>query len=113
MNTTEDYMADLKPNCDWVTSTFDTRKEQRDSEIAGLQSAKDILNGAGYDEAAAMSAVATKSTQTKVEPPPPQQSGWQDPKKLDATVDQELAELDADSLHFGKTVFLQRRARRV
>jgi hypothetical protein len=111
-NTTEDYMADLKPNCDWVASTFDTRKEQRDSEIAGLLSAKSILNGAGYDEAAAMSAVATKSTKATVEPPP-QESGWQDPKKLDATVDQELAELDADALHFGKTVFLQRRARRV
>jgi hypothetical protein len=110
-NTTEDYVADLKPNCDWVSSTFDTRKEQRDSEIEGLQSAKSILNGAGYDEAAAMSAVATKATSEKVSPPQP--SGWQDPKKLDATVDQELAELDADSLHFGKSVFLQRRARRV
>jgi hypothetical protein len=111
-NSTEDYVADLKPNCDWVSSTFDTRKEQRDSEIEGLLSAKSILNGAGYDETAAMSAVATKSTSAKVSTPP-QQGGWQDPKKLDATVDQELDELDADALHFGKTVFLQRRARRV
>ena len=34
---------------------------------------------------------------------------WKDPKKLDATIDQELAELDADSQNFGKA-FLQRHA---
>merc|ERR1719321_1069264 len=46
-NATVSYVNDLKGSCDWVTSTFDTRKEQRDSEIAGLQDAKSILGGAG------------------------------------------------------------------
>merc|ERR1719311_1681361 len=65
-NATVDYVEDLKGSCDWVTSTFDTRKEQRDSEIAGLQDAKSILGGAGYDEATAFqpseSSSATSAT---------------------------------------------------
>merc|ERR1719377_83847 len=61
---TEDYVEDLKPNCDWVSQTFDTRKEQRDAEIKGLQNAKSILSGAGYDEAAA-GLVATKAEKAK------------------------------------------------
>merc|ERR1719217_830042 len=118
-NATQSYIQDLKGSCDWVTSTFDTRKEQRDSEIAGLQDAKGILGGAGYDEAAvfkpsessATSAtlVATNATNSKAPVDPAPTEGWKDPKKLDATIDQELEELDAESQNFGKA-FLQRHA---
>jgi hypothetical protein len=119
-NATVDYVEDLKGSCDWVTSTFDTRKEQRDSEIAGLQDAKSILGGAGYDEATAFqpssssatsaTLVAKTATQSKAAPPAaPTTGGWQDPKKLDATIDQELEELDTESQNFGKA-FLQRHA---
>jgi hypothetical protein len=118
-NATQSYIQDLKGSCDWVTSTFDTRKEQRDSEIAGLQDAKGILGGAGYDEAAvftpsessATSAtlVAKTATNSKASVDPAPTEGWKDPKKLDATIDQELEELDAESQNFGKA-FLQRHA---
>merc|ERR1719235_2793901 len=118
-NATQSYIQDLKGSCDWVTSTFDTRKEQRDSEIAGLQDAKGILGGAGYDEAAvfkpsessATSAtlVAKTATNSKAPVDPAPTEGWKDPKKLDATIDQELEELDAESQNFGKA-FLQRHA---
>merc|ERR1719191_2634953 len=43
-NATVDYVEELKGSCDWVLNTFDTRKEQRDSEISGLQDAKSILD---------------------------------------------------------------------
>merc|ERR1719235_740032 len=125
-NATVAYVEELKGSCDWVLNTFDTRKEQRDSEISGLQDAKSILGGAGYDPEAAgyaptessatSAALATKSTTKSkaavVAAPaaaPAPTTGWQDPKKLDATIDQELAELDADSQNFGKA-FLQRHA---
>merc|ERR1719235_1569813 len=52
-NATVAYVEELKGSCDWVLNTFDTRKEQRDSEISGLQDAKSILGGAGYDPEAA------------------------------------------------------------
>merc|ERR1719271_1750754 len=52
-NATADYVEELKGSCDWVLNTFDTRKDQRDSEISGLQDAKSILGGAGYDPEAA------------------------------------------------------------
>merc|ERR1719482_2086804 len=122
-NATADYVEELKGSCDWVLNTFDTRKDQRDSEISGLQDAKSILGGAGYDPEAAgyapsessatSAALATKSaTKSKaaVEPPAAAPAGgWQDPKKLDATIDQELAEHDTESQNFGKA-FLQRHA---
>merc|ERR1719324_1190360 len=123
-NATAQYVEDLKGSCDFILESFDTRKEQRDSEISGLQDAKSILGGAGYDpeaagyapsESTATSAelVAKKATKSKaaVEPAPSAAptGGWQDPKKLDATIDQGLAELDAESANFGKA-FLQRHA---
>merc|ERR1719247_3991924 len=98
-NATVAYVEDLKGSCDWVLNTFDTRKEQRDSEISGLQDAKGILGGAGYDEATAFTPssssatsaelVATNATNSKaaVAAAPTegaQPGGWQDPKKLDA-----------------------------
>merc|ERR1719316_2451796 len=79
---TEDYVEDLKPNCDWVSQTFDTRKEQRDAEIKGLQDAKSILSGAGYEEPA-----KTVTTVAK--------------KKAESDVDEQLDELDAESLKWG------------
>merc|ERR1719482_1269530 len=122
-NATVAYVEELKGSCDWVLNTFDTRKEQRDSEISGLQDAKSILGGAGYDpeaagyapsESTATSAtlVATNATNSKAALAPPAAApagGWQDPKKLDATIDQELAEHDTESQNFGKA-FLQRHA---
>merc|ERR1719321_2108150 len=119
-NATVAYVEEPKGSCDWVLNTFDTRKEQRDSEISGLQDAKSILGGAGYDpeaagyapsESSATSAtlVATTATKSKAAAEAAPTSGWQDPKKLDATIDQELAELDTESQNFGKA-FLQRHA---
>merc|ERR1719199_2108640 len=34
---TDDLLASLKPNCDWIARTFDTRMEQRKAEMKGLQ----------------------------------------------------------------------------
>jgi hypothetical protein len=36
----------LKPSCDWVKETFDSRREKRKAELDGLQEAKAILAGA-------------------------------------------------------------------
>lgn len=96
---TEDYVEDLKPNCDWVSQTFDTRKEQRDAEIKGLQDAKSILSGAGYEEPAGL--VATKAQQAKTVTVAKKKAGESD-------VDEQLDELDAESLKW--TSFLQRKA---
>merc|ERR1719377_382360 len=98
---TENYLEDLKPNCDWVDQTFDTRKEQRDSEISGLQNAKSILSGAGYEEPAGL--VATKAQQAKTV------STVVAKKQGESDVDEQLDELDAESLKWG-TSFLQRKA---
>merc|ERR1719352_605134 len=95
-----DYVEDLKPNCDWVSQTFDTRKEQRDAEIKGLQDAKSILSGAGYEEPAGL--VATKAQQAKTVTTVAK-------KKAESDVDEQLDELDAESLKWG-TSFLQRKA---
>merc|ERR1719352_1378635 len=97
---TEEYVEDLKPNCDWVSQTFDTRKEQRDAEIKGLQDAKSILSGAGYEEPAGL--VATKAQQAKTVTTVAK-------KKAESDVDEQLDELDAESLKWG-TSFLQRKA---
>jgi len=44
---TNDFLADLGPNCDWVDKHFDSRMEKRKAEIEGLQKAKSVLAGAG------------------------------------------------------------------
>merc|ERR1719197_1084087 len=36
----------MKPNCEWVLETFDSRREKRKAEIQGLMDAKAILAGA-------------------------------------------------------------------
>merc|ERR1719235_2079637 len=36
----------LKPSCEWVKNTFDSRREKRKAEIAGLEEAKALLAGA-------------------------------------------------------------------
>merc|ERR1719269_55489 len=42
---TDKYLNDIKEECDWIDSKFDTRKAQRKDEIAGLESAKGQLAG--------------------------------------------------------------------
>jgi len=39
----------LIPDCDWIRTSFDARKEKRHVEIEGLQTAKASLLGAGYE----------------------------------------------------------------
>ena len=83
---TDDLLESLKPNCDWIGRTFDTRMEKRKAEMKGLQDAKSVL--AGADPAAGL-------LTTKVE-------GRR-------SVDDALRELDATEQHLSAS-FLQRRA---
>merc|ERR1719183_3030382 len=48
---TDDLLESLKPNCDWIARTFDTRMEQRKAEMEGLQNAKSVLAGAAPEAA--------------------------------------------------------------
>merc|ERR1719217_265062 len=43
---TNDFLADLGPNCEWVDKHFDSRMTKRKAEIEGLQKAKAVLAGA-------------------------------------------------------------------
>lgn len=43
---TQAYLVQLKPNCDWVEHTYESRKTARATEVTGLQNAKAILSGA-------------------------------------------------------------------
>jgi chromosome segregation ATPase len=43
---TEKQKDALKPSCEWVKNTFDSRREKRKAEIAGLEEAKALLAGA-------------------------------------------------------------------
>jgi hypothetical protein len=45
LNTLDEKEA-MKPSCSWVEETFDSRREKRKTEIAGLQEAKAMLAGA-------------------------------------------------------------------
>merc|ERR1719281_1441461 len=45
---TNQYIADLHADCDWLISNFETRKEARTNEIDSLKKAKAVLNGADY-----------------------------------------------------------------
>merc|ERR1719446_1357806 len=52
---TNQYIASLHGECDWLLQYFDVRKEARASEVDALGKAKAVLNGADY------SLVQTKS----------------------------------------------------
>merc|ERR1719420_2405391 len=41
-----EYKKEIKPDCDWVISSFDERAKKREAEMNGLQSAKEYLAGA-------------------------------------------------------------------
>merc|ERR1719201_1622763 len=84
---TDDLLASLKPNCDWIARTFDTRMEQRKAEMKGLQDAKAVL--AGADPKAGFMTTKVLGGQRNVQ---------------DA-----LRELDATESNIGSS-FLQRRA---
>jgi len=45
---TEQSLAALHGECDWLIKYYDTRKEARTGEIESLGKAKDVLNGANY-----------------------------------------------------------------
>jgi hypothetical protein len=57
---TDDYLEELKPNCDWVDTHFDSRMSKRKAEMEGLQKAKAVLAGAGAEDEVAL--VAGKQT---------------------------------------------------
>merc|ERR1719238_836914 len=48
LNATNQYMADLHNECDWLLENFDVRKEARTAEIEALGKAKAVLPGADY-----------------------------------------------------------------
>jgi len=80
-------LESLKPNCDWIARTFDTRMEQRKAEMEGLQNAKAVL--AGADPKAGFMTTQVRGGQRSVQ---------------DA-----LRELDTTESNIGAS-FLQRRA---
>jgi len=41
-----DYLADIKPDCDWILEKFAERREKRTQEMDGLTDAKAMLSGA-------------------------------------------------------------------
>merc|ERR1719384_453989 len=45
---TNEYIAQLHAECDWLMKYFDARKEARASEIDALGKAKAVLSGADY-----------------------------------------------------------------
>merc|ERR1719331_2790416 len=87
LEATEDLLESLKPNCDWIARTFDTRMEQRKAEMEGLANAKAVLAGAAPEAG---------FVTTKV-------MGGQ------RTAEEALRELDVTENNIGAS-FLQRRA---
>jgi len=55
----KEYLASIKPDCDWLYENFDTRRQKRAEEVEGLIEAKGMLNGNA--------------------PPPPAGSAWTAP----------------------------------
>jgi len=45
---TEQYIASLHAECDWLLQYFDTRKAARSDEVASLKNAKAVLSGADF-----------------------------------------------------------------
>merc|ERR1719487_1724586 len=85
---TDDLLESLKPNCDWIARTFDTRMEKRKAEMEGLANAKSVLAGAAPD--AAMVATQRRAGHGSVR----------------LSVDDQLKALDASERKFEKS-FLQ------
>merc|ERR1719345_408441 len=48
LGATNQYIASLHGECDWLVQYFDVRKEARDSEIDALGKAKAVLSGASF-----------------------------------------------------------------
>jgi len=48
LKATNDYIAALHSDCDWLLQYFDVRKEARDSELDSLKKASAVLSGADY-----------------------------------------------------------------
>eukprot|EP00747_Dinoflagellata_sp_TGD_P160051 gnl/TRDRNA2_/TRDRNA2_177942_c2_seq1.p1 gnl/TRDRNA2_/TRDRNA2_177942_c2~~gnl/TRDRNA2_/TRDRNA2_177942_c2_seq1.p1 ORF type:complete len:148 (-),score=43.09 gnl/TRDRNA2_/TRDRNA2_177942_c2_seq1:154-576(-) len=46
--TTEQYMAQLHGQCDWLIENFDLRKSARADEMDNLKKSKSVLSGADY-----------------------------------------------------------------
>merc|ERR1719428_431904 len=42
----KDYLASIKPDCDWILNSFSERREKRATEMEGLLEAKGMLAGA-------------------------------------------------------------------
>jgi len=42
----KDYLAEIKPDCDWILSEFEDRRTRRRTEMEGLTQAKAMLSGA-------------------------------------------------------------------
>merc|ERR1719486_1080593 len=42
----KDYLASIKPDCDWILNSFSERREKRAAELEGLLQAKGMLAGA-------------------------------------------------------------------
>jgi len=42
----KDYLASIKPDCDWILNSFSERREKRAIEMEGLLEAKGMLAGA-------------------------------------------------------------------
>merc|ERR1719194_185470 len=93
---TDAYIAEIKPNCDWIKDNFKPRQEARKTEMEGLETAKGQL--AGMQE---MAAIATSNA---VAPAGKAAPAWKPP-----SVDDELAELDSTAKSYGLS-FLQRKA---
>merc|ERR1719456_336129 len=93
---TDAYIAEIKPNCDWIKDNFKPRAEARKTEMDGLDTAKGQL--AGMQEMAAIATSNAVATAGKAAP------AWKPP-----SVDDELAELDSTAKSYGLS-FLQRKA---
>lgn len=46
----KDYLAEIKPDCDWILSEFEDRYTRRRTEMDGLTNAKSMLSGADPSE---------------------------------------------------------------
>merc|ERR1719272_982266 len=45
----KNYLAEIKPDCDWILQEFEDRRTRRTTEMEGLTQAKAMLSGADPD----------------------------------------------------------------